>query len=44
VQIDLSLETPEYETYFVYPGELKETKRVTAFRDFLVSKAREWSF
>ena len=44
VQIDLALETPEYETYFVYPEELKETKRVTAFRDFLVSKAREWSF
>jgi DNA-binding transcriptional LysR family regulator len=44
VQIDIPLETPEYETYFVYPEELKETKRVTAFRDFLVSKAREWSF
>jgi DNA-binding transcriptional LysR family regulator len=44
VQIDLSIETPEYETYFVYPEELKETKRITAFRDFIVAKAREWSF
>ena len=44
VQIDLPIETPEYETYFVYPEELKETKRVTAFRDFIVAKAREWSF
>ncbi len=44
VQIDLPIDTPEYDTYFVYPEELKETKRVTAFRDFLVSKAREWSF
>ncbi len=44
VQIDLPLEAPEYETYFVYPEELKDTKRVTAFRDFIVSKAKEWSF
>jgi DNA-binding transcriptional LysR family regulator len=44
VQIDLAIDTPEYDTYFVYPEELKDTKRVTAFRDFLVSKAREWSF
>jgi DNA-binding transcriptional LysR family regulator len=44
VQIDLPIETPEYETYFVYPEELKETKRITAFRDFIVAKAREWSF
>ncbi len=35
---------PEFDTYFVYPEDLKETKRVNAFRDFLVSKAREWSF
>jgi DNA-binding transcriptional LysR family regulator len=44
VQIDLPIDTPEYETFFVYPEELKETKRVTVFRDFLVAKAREWSF
>ena len=44
VQIDLPIDTPEYDTYFVYPEELKETKRVTAFRDFLVSKAKEWCF
>jgi DNA-binding transcriptional LysR family regulator len=44
VQIDLPVETPEFETFFVYPEELKETKRVTAFRDFIVAKAREWSF
>jgi DNA-binding transcriptional LysR family regulator len=44
VQIDLPIETPHYESYFVYPEELKETKRVTAFRDFIVAKAKEWSF
>lgn len=44
VQIDLPVETPEFDTYFVYPEELKETKRVTVFRDFIVAKAKEWSF
>ena len=44
VQIDLPHEAPQFDTYFVYPEELKETKRVTAFRDFIVSKAKEWSF
>jgi DNA-binding transcriptional LysR family regulator len=44
VQIDLPLEAPQFDTYFVYPEELKETKRVTVFRDFLVGKAKEWSF
>lgn len=44
VTIDLPLEAPQFDTYFVYPEELKETKRVTAFRDFIVGKAREWSF
>ncbi len=44
VQIDLPLEAPQFDTYFVYPEELKDTKRITVFRDFIVSKAREWSF
>ncbi len=44
VLIDLPLEAPQFDTYFVYPEELKETKRVTAFRDFIVGKAKEWSF
>lgn len=44
VQIDLPIETPQFDTYFVYPEELKDTKRVTAFRDFIVAKAKEWSF
>lgn len=44
VVVDLPVETPEFDTYFVYPEELKETKRVTVFRDFIVAKAKEWSF
>ena len=38
------VEIPAYETYFVYPPALKNSKRVGVFRDFLVGKAREWSF
>jgi DNA-binding transcriptional LysR family regulator len=44
VQVNLPVETPQFDTYFVYPEELKDSKRVTVFRDFLVSKAKEWSF
>ena len=43
VLIDLPLDAPQFDTYFVYPEELKDTKRVTVFRDFIVGKAREWS-
>jgi DNA-binding transcriptional LysR family regulator len=44
VQIQLPVETPEFDTYFVYPEELRDSKRIGVFRDFLVSKAKEWSF
>ena len=45
MQINLDGETPpQFDTYFVYPEELKESKRVVVFRDFIVSKAKEWSF
>ena len=38
------VELPAYEAYFVYPPALKNSKRVGVFRDFLVTKAREWQF
>lgn len=44
VQILPEAEVPEFDTYLVYPEELKASKRVAVFRDFIVSKAREWSF
>ncbi len=44
VQVLPEIELPAYEAYFVYPPALKNSKRVGVFRDFLVSKAREWSF
>lgn len=45
MQINLAGESPpQFDTYFTYPEELKESKRVVVFRDFIVSKAKEWSF
>jgi DNA-binding transcriptional LysR family regulator len=38
------IEMPVFDTFFVYPADLKDTKRVNVFRDFLVAKSREWSF
>ena len=35
---------PAIMTYFVYPEELRSSKRVQVFRDFLVAKARQWKF
>ncbi len=37
-------ELPTLPIYFVYPEELKTAKKVQVFRDFLVSKARQWKF
>ncbi len=37
-------ELPELESHFVYPEELRNSKRVNVFRDFLVSCARQWSY
>lgn len=41
---DLEDKVPTFDTYFVYPSELKNTARVTAFRDFLVANAEAWVF
>ena len=35
---------PSFDTYFVYPEELRNSVRVTAFRDFLLANARRWNF
>ncbi|MCB2055438.1 MAG: LysR family transcriptional regulator [Geminicoccaceae bacterium] len=35
------LEGPGFTAYFVYPEELRSSKRVTAFRDFLLEKVAE---
>lgn len=38
------LSGPAIEAYFVYPGELRQSKRVSVFRDFLIKKIAEGNF
>ena len=38
VQVLPELKAPRIEAYFVYPEELRHSKRVAVFRDFLVSE------
>jgi DNA-binding transcriptional LysR family regulator len=44
VPILTDIETPVFDTYFVYTEEMRQSKRVTVFRDFLFSTARGWTF
>jgi len=44
VRINLTDKTPKFDTYFVYPEELRQSKRVAVFRDFVVARAKEWKF
>ncbi|MCF6198687.1 MAG: LysR family transcriptional regulator [Hyphomicrobiaceae bacterium] len=37
-------EVPDMVSYFVYPEELRNSKRLTVFRDFLFNKARQWRY
>lgn len=36
------LDGPNFEVYFVYPSELRGSRRIVAFRDFLIEQARRW--
>jgi DNA-binding transcriptional LysR family regulator len=44
VQVLPELEGPTYEAYFVYPEEMRNSKRIAVFRDFLVRKVSETQF
>ncbi len=33
---------PDFDVYFVYPVELRGSRRIVAFRDFLIEQARLW--
>lgn len=44
VQVLPELRGPSFDCYFVYPEELRHSKRVTVFRDFLLQKLAEHSF
>ena len=43
-QILPDLEGPQFDTYFVYPEELRDSLRIGVFRDFLIRKVAEWHF
>ena len=36
-----ALPTPQVDVYFVYPEELRNSKRVAVFRDFLLARLAE---
>ncbi|MEO8667850.1 MAG: LysR substrate-binding domain-containing protein, partial [Bauldia sp.] len=44
VRILKDAEVPHFDTYYVYPAELKNSARVNVFRDFLLSKAQNWPY
>ncbi len=44
VRILTESETPSFDTYFVYAEESRNSQRMIVFRDFLLGKARQWSF
>ena len=44
VQVLPDLEGPTFEAYIVYPEEMRNSKRIAVFRDFLVRKVAETQF
>tara|TARA_Y100001970_G_scaffold294331_1_gene450775 strand:- start:79020 stop:79910 length:891 start_codon:yes stop_codon:yes gene_type:complete len=38
------IEGPEIDSFFVYPEELKHSKRVNVFRDFLIEQLANWLY
>lgn len=34
---------PDFDVYFVYPVELRGSRRIAAFRDFLIDQAQRWT-
>jgi len=44
VQVLPELEGPRVDAYFVYPEELRSSKRIQVFRDFLLRKVADYDF
>ncbi len=42
VEVLPDVEGPDFEVFFVYPSELRGSRRIVAFRDFLIEQARRW--
>lgn len=41
VRVFPEIEGPSFDTYFAYPEELKQSKRIGVFRDFLINRIRQ---
>ena len=44
VQLLPETEVPSFDTYFAYPEAMKDQAKLHAFRDFVITKARSWSY
>jgi DNA-binding transcriptional LysR family regulator len=44
VQLLPETDMPSFDTFFCYPEAIKHAAKLKAFRDFLLSKARQWQF
>lgn len=44
VQLDIDSDVPSFSGFFCYPEELRGSAKLKAFRDFLISKARNWKY
>lgn len=44
VRVLPDVEAPHFDTFFVYPDELRDSKKIMVFRDFLLNKVAGWRF
>lgn len=44
VRVLPNVDGPNFDTYLVYPEELRATKRLAVFRDFLLRKVADWNY
>jgi DNA-binding transcriptional LysR family regulator len=44
VQLLPETEVPSFDTYFAYPEAMKNQAKLHVFRDFVIAKARSWSY
>jgi len=44
IRILPNAEGPTFETFFVYPEQLRNSKRVRVLLEFMLSKSREWNY
>lgn len=44
VRVMPSIDGPSFDTFLVYPEELRNTKRLAVFRDFLLRKVADWQY